>query len=134
LIAAVVFAAHVETSAGIMLPNEYIAQLASAAHAVGERGLHRIHLRQPLFIDVAIAIVCITNKSNQNQRDFSSPLAHHSAYSLIKFNPSKSFSNNSSSDAIFVLDCIASGCMWVDMQETNVDILISAPQKGTAFW
>jgi hypothetical protein len=73
-------------------------------------------------------------QSNQNQRDFSSPLAHYSAYSLIKFNPSKSFSNNSSSDAIFVLDCIASGCMWVDMQETNVDILISAPQKGTAFW
>jgi len=33
-------------------------------------------------------------------------------------------------DALFVLDCIASGAMWVDMQSTGVDILISAPQKG----
>jgi alanine-glyoxylate transaminase/serine-glyoxylate transaminase/serine-pyruvate transaminase len=32
--------------------------------------------------------------------------------------------------ALFVLDCIASGAMWVDMQSTGVDILISAPQKG----
>lgn len=32
--------------------------------------------------------------------------------------------------ALFVLDCIASGAMWVDMQATGVDILISAPQKG----
>lgn len=31
---------------------------------------------------------------------------------------------------LFVLDCIASGCMWVDMQATGVDVLISAPQKG----
>ena len=29
-----------------------------------------------------------------------------------------------------VLDCIASGTIWVDMQATGVDILISAPQKG----
>jgi aspartate aminotransferase-like enzyme len=32
--------------------------------------------------------------------------------------------------ALFVLDCIASGAIWVDMRETGVDILISAPQKG----
>jgi aspartate aminotransferase-like enzyme len=32
--------------------------------------------------------------------------------------------------ALFVLDCIASGCIWVDMQATGVDVLISAPQKG----
>jgi alanine-glyoxylate transaminase/serine-glyoxylate transaminase/serine-pyruvate transaminase len=32
--------------------------------------------------------------------------------------------------ALFVLDCIASGAIWVDMKATNVDILISAPQKG----
>ncbi|MDE3123285.1 MAG: alanine--glyoxylate aminotransferase family protein, partial [Paracoccaceae bacterium] len=32
--------------------------------------------------------------------------------------------------ALFVLDCIASGCVWVDMKETGVDVLISAPQKG----
>ncbi|MBZ0224858.1 MAG: aminotransferase class V-fold PLP-dependent enzyme [Comamonas sp.] len=32
--------------------------------------------------------------------------------------------------ALFVLDCVASGAMWVDMQATGVDILISAPQKG----
>jgi aspartate aminotransferase-like enzyme len=63
----VVFAPHVETSAGIILPDEYLAQLAAAAHEVG---------------------------------------------------------------AIFVLDCIASGCVWVDMQATGVDVLISAPQKG----
>ena len=31
---------------------------------------------------------------------------------------------------IFVLDCIASGCIWVDMKKNGVDVLISAPQKG----
>ena len=63
----VVFAPHVETSAGIILPDDYIAALADAAHEVG---------------------------------------------------------------AIMVLDCIASGCAWVDMKATGVDVLISAPQKG----
>ena len=32
--------------------------------------------------------------------------------------------------ALFVLDCVASGAVWVDMQQTGVDVLISAPQKG----
>ena len=32
--------------------------------------------------------------------------------------------------ALMVLDCIASGCIWVDMAATGVDVLISAPQKG----
>ena len=32
--------------------------------------------------------------------------------------------------ALFVLDCVASGAMWVDMENTGVDVLISAPQKG----
>ena len=63
----VVFAPHVETSAGIILPDDYITALAAAAHKVG---------------------------------------------------------------AIMVLDCIASGCAWVDMKATGVDVLISAPQKG----
>jgi aspartate aminotransferase-like enzyme len=36
--------------------------------------------------------------------------------------------------ALFVLDCIASGAVWVDMQATNVDVLISAPQKGWSSW
>ncbi len=63
----VVFAPHVETSAGIILPDDYITALAEAAHEVG---------------------------------------------------------------AIMVLDCIASGCAWVDMRATGVDVLISAPQKG----
>ena len=63
----VVFAPHVETSAGIILPDDYITALADAAHEVG---------------------------------------------------------------ALLVLDCIASGCAWVDMKETGVDVLISAPQKG----
>ncbi len=62
-----VFAPHVETSAGIILPDDYIAQVAAAAHEVG---------------------------------------------------------------ALMVLDCIASGCIWVDMEATGVDVLISAPQKG----
>jgi aspartate aminotransferase-like enzyme len=62
-----VFAPHVETSAGIILPDDYISQLAAAAHEVG---------------------------------------------------------------ALMVLDCIASGCIWVDMAATGVDVLISAPQKG----
>jgi aspartate aminotransferase-like enzyme len=62
-----VFAPHVETSAGIILPDNYIAQMAAAAHEVG---------------------------------------------------------------ALMVLDCIASGCIWVDMAATGVDVLISAPQKG----
>lgn len=63
----VVFAPHVETSAGIILPDDYITALADAAHEVG---------------------------------------------------------------ALLVLDCIASGCAWVDMKSTGVDVLISAPQKG----
>ena len=32
--------------------------------------------------------------------------------------------------ALLVLDCIASGCVWVDMKALGVDVLISAPQKG----
>jgi aspartate aminotransferase-like enzyme len=63
----VVFAPHVETSAGIILPDDYVTALADAAHEVG---------------------------------------------------------------ALMVLDCIASGCAWVDMKATGVDVLISAPQKG----
>ncbi|WP_103333329.1 aminotransferase class V-fold PLP-dependent enzyme [Pseudotabrizicola formosa] len=62
-----VFAPHVETSAGIILPDAYIRAVAEAAHEVG---------------------------------------------------------------ALMVLDCIASGCIWVDMAEVGVDVLISAPQKG----
>ena len=62
-----VFAPHVETSAGIILPDDYIRELSRAAHSV---------------------------------------------------------------NALMVLDCIASGCVWVDMEDTGVDILISAPQKG----
>lgn len=64
---AVVFAPHVETSAGVILPDDYIAAMATAAHEVG---------------------------------------------------------------ALMVLDCIASGCAWVDMRKLGVDVLISAPQKG----
>ncbi|HEY4069363.1 MAG TPA: aminotransferase class V-fold PLP-dependent enzyme [Burkholderiaceae bacterium] len=64
---AVVFAPHVETAAGLMLPDGYLRAVADAVHAVG---------------------------------------------------------------GLFVLDCIASGAVWVDMQETGVDVLISAPQKG----
>ncbi len=63
----VVFAPHVETSAGVILPEDYITEMAKAAHEVG---------------------------------------------------------------ALMVLDCIASGCIWVDMAATGVDVLISAPQKG----
>ncbi len=64
---AVVFAPHVETSSGIILPDDYLRAVAQAAHAVG---------------------------------------------------------------ALFVLDCVASGAVWVDMQASGVDVLISAPQKG----
>lgn len=64
---AVVFAPHVETSAGMILPDDYLRTISQAAHEVG---------------------------------------------------------------ALFVLDCIASGAMWVDMKATGVDVLISAPQKG----
>ncbi|PIL18544.1 class V aminotransferase [Puniceibacterium antarcticum] len=63
----IVFAPHVETSAGIILPDAYLTALSAAAHEVG---------------------------------------------------------------ALMVLDCIASGCAWVDMKATGVDVLISAPQKG----
>ncbi len=62
-----VFAPHVETSSGILLPDDYITTLATAAHEAG---------------------------------------------------------------ALMVLDGIASGCVWVDMEATGVDVLISAPQKG----
>ncbi len=64
---AVVFAPHVETSCGMILPDNYLKQVADAVHSVG---------------------------------------------------------------GLFVLDCIASGAMWVDMRATGVDILVSAPQKG----
>ena len=64
---AVVFAPHVETSAGMILPDDYLRAVADAVHAHG---------------------------------------------------------------GLMVLDCIASGCAWVDMQATGVDVLISAPQKG----
>ena len=63
----VVFAPHVETASGMMLPADYMKAVAEATHAVG---------------------------------------------------------------GLFVLDCIASGTVWVNMQETGVDVLISAPQKG----
>lgn len=64
---AVVFAPHVETSAGMMLPDDYLKRVAKAVHAV---------------------------------------------------------------NGLLVLDCVASGAMWVDMQTTGVDVLVSAPQKG----
>jgi aspartate aminotransferase-like enzyme len=62
-----VFAPHVETSSGLILPDDYIRAMADAAHEVG---------------------------------------------------------------ALVVLDCVASGCVWVNMVECGVDVLISAPQKG----
>lgn len=62
-----VFAPHVETASGIILPDEYLKAVADAVHEVG---------------------------------------------------------------GMFVLDCVASGAVWVDMQATGVDVLISAPQKG----
>ena len=64
---ALVFAPHVETSAGIVLPLNYMRSVAAAVHESG---------------------------------------------------------------GLFVLDCVASGAIWVDMQAAGVDILISAPQKG----
>ena len=64
---AVVFAPHVETSSGMILPDEYISAVTEAVHGVG---------------------------------------------------------------GLFVLDCIASGCIWADMKALGVDVLISAPQKG----
>ena len=64
---AAVFAPHVETSAGLILPDDYLKKVTHAVHSYG---------------------------------------------------------------GIFVLDCIASGAMWVDMQTTGVDVIISAPQKG----
>ena len=63
----VVFAPHVETASGIILPDDYIGAVAGAVHQVG---------------------------------------------------------------GLFVLDCIASGCVWIDMKALGVDVLISAPQKG----
>ncbi len=63
----VVFAPHIETSAGIVLPDDYIRAVADAVHSVG---------------------------------------------------------------GLFVLDCIASGAIWVDMVACGVDVLLSAPQKG----
>lgn len=63
----VVFAPHVETAAGMILPDDYLRAVADAVHEVG---------------------------------------------------------------GLFVLDCIASGAMWVNMIDTGVDVLVSAPQKG----
>ena len=63
----VVFAPHVETASGLLLPDDYLRAVAEAVHEVG---------------------------------------------------------------GLLVLDCIASGAIWVDMQATGVDVLVSAPQKG----
>ena len=63
----VVFAPHVETASGIILPDAYLRELARAVHAEG---------------------------------------------------------------GLFVLDCVASGTIWVDMAATGVDVLVTAPQKG----
>jgi len=63
----VVFAPHVETSSGMIIPPDYMRGIAEAVHAVG---------------------------------------------------------------GLFVLDCVASGTIWVDMKDVGVDVLISAPQKG----
>jgi len=63
----IVFAPHVETSSGMILPDDYLRSVADAVHSVG---------------------------------------------------------------GMFVLDCIASGAIWVDMKVSGVDVLISAPQKG----
>ena len=63
----VVFAPHVETSSGMILPDAYLRAVADAVHAVG---------------------------------------------------------------GLFVLDCIASGAIWVDMVQCGIDLLVSAPQKG----
>jgi aspartate aminotransferase-like enzyme len=64
---ALVFAPHVETASGIMLPDDYLRAVSAAVHEAG---------------------------------------------------------------GLFVLDCVASGTVWVDMQACGVDVLISAPQKG----
>lgn len=63
----VVFAPHVETSSGMMLPDDYLKAVGAAVRAV---------------------------------------------------------------EGLFVLDCVASGTVWVDMGACQVDVLISAPQKG----
>ncbi|NOX69365.1 MAG: alanine--glyoxylate aminotransferase family protein [Gammaproteobacteria bacterium] len=63
----VVFVPHVETSSGMLLPDDYLRKIADAVHAYG---------------------------------------------------------------GLFVLDCIASGAIWVDMKTVGIDVLISAPQKG----
>ncbi|EGD57090.1 aminotransferase class V-fold PLP-dependent enzyme [Gordonia sp. PS3] len=63
----IVFAPHVETASGIVLPDDYLTTLATAVHEVG---------------------------------------------------------------GLFVLDCVASGALWVDMEAIDVDVLLTAPQKG----
>jgi aspartate aminotransferase-like enzyme len=63
----VVFAPHVETSAGMLLPDDYLKAIADAVHEHG---------------------------------------------------------------GLFVLDCVASGAIWVDMKTTGVDVIVTAPQKG----
>lgn len=62
-----VFAPHVETASGILLPDDYLKRVAAAVHAHG---------------------------------------------------------------GLFILDCVASGAVWVDMQACGVDVLLTAPQKG----
>lgn len=63
----VVFAPHVETASGMVLPDDYLTAIGDAVARVG---------------------------------------------------------------GLFVLDCVASGALWVDMEACGVDVLISAPQKG----
>jgi len=63
----VVFAPHVDTASGMLIPDDYITAITEAVHEYG---------------------------------------------------------------GLFVLDCVASGCAWVDMKACGVDVLLSAPQKG----
>jgi len=64
---AIVFAPHVETSSGVLLPDDYLKEITQVVHSYG---------------------------------------------------------------GLFVLDCIASGALWVDMSALGVDVLITAPQKS----
>ena len=63
----VVFAPHVDTASGMLIPDDYIRAITEAVHEHG---------------------------------------------------------------GLFVLDCVASGCVWVDMKNCGVDVLLTAPQKG----
>ena len=125
--APVVFAPHVETSAGIMLPDAYISQLAAAAHASGVLNSFDSILFSPVFLSLCIMLLPLLFLFAPHllllpllflfsPHLLLLPLLFLFAPHLLLLPLLFLFAPHPPAGALLVLDCIASGCMWVDMK------------------